>query len=169
LEQSQEDTDKRTPYPFNAMTPDPTLIPYREYQHCLDQAINRYKKTLFQYSDTRGLDDLQNILQVHLSQRQIFCDREQIVMTTGSQQALTLIVQLLHSRTGKGVLMEQPSYGVFRDFIALQGIPVGGFRRSQKGIDFNALKKQFRNWGLQRYLYYPEGPQPIGNPSVGKG
>ena len=43
---------------FSAGSPDESILPYEEFQHCLNQAIDIYKVTLFNYSSPKGLTGL---------------------------------------------------------------------------------------------------------------
>lgn len=43
---------------FLSAGPDKQLLPYMDFQHCLNQAIDTYKEELFTYSDQQGLPSL---------------------------------------------------------------------------------------------------------------
>lgn len=149
-------------YDFTRMMPDPVLLPYKEYTHCLDQAIEQYKADLFKYAEPEGLVSLRKTLHGHFMAQQIGCPIEHIYVTSGSQQAITLIAQAIYLRTGKGILLEQPSYHVFQDFLALYGIPSGGFPRSLQGIDFGALKQQLQSGAYAAIYIMPNIQNPLG-------
>ncbi|WP_234121873.1 GntR family transcriptional regulator [Clostridium hydrogenum] len=53
-------------------SPDESILPYEEFQHCLNQAIEIYKASLFDYSSPKGLQSLIEILKVHFEEYQIF-------------------------------------------------------------------------------------------------
>ncbi|MEK5064416.1 GntR family transcriptional regulator [Cytobacillus sp. FSL R5-0596] len=47
---------------FVSAGPDKTRMPYRDYQHCMNQAIELYKEEMFQYSHPLGLVSLRHQL-----------------------------------------------------------------------------------------------------------
>lgn len=39
---------------FSSANPDPEIMPYKDFQHCLNRAIKLYQDELFTYSDPQG-------------------------------------------------------------------------------------------------------------------
>ncbi len=52
---------------FLSAGPDKQLLPYMDFQHCLNQAIDTYKEELFTYSDQQGLPSLRTEIVKNLS------------------------------------------------------------------------------------------------------
>ncbi len=96
---------------FAGGLPDPTLFPIAEYQAAAEQVLAQSGPQALQYSTTEGLYQLRTMLVEHLAQEGIECQDgvESVILTTGSQQALQLIGQLLID-PGDTVLVEAPSY-----------------------------------------------------------
>src|SRR5690606_3679433 len=79
---------------FASASPDPALFPYKDFQHCLNQAIDRYQVELFEYGTSQGSPSLIQMLQKQLANHQVFASSEQFVITSGVQQALSILTQM---------------------------------------------------------------------------
>lgn len=83
------------------------------------------------YSSPFGLKALRDLVRDHLRRTQgIACESEQIIITSGTVQSLSLAAQVLFE-AGDEILLEGPSLGVFADVFAFQGlrrtfVPVDG-------------------------------------------
>lgn len=147
---------------FTKVHPDEHLIPFRAFQHCMNQSIELYQKELFGYSDPAGLPRLISALHRHLLDRQIYCKPSQIAITSGSQQALSILARMDFGNGGKAILVEQPSYSLFQHLEALEAIPMTGIPRTPEGLDFKALEKAFKT-GLYKCFYcMPRCHNPYG-------
>lgn len=69
----------------------PDIFPYRDFQHCINKAIDMYKNDLFIYGTPQGLPSLIRVLQRLLSDYQVFAKERNIFITSGVQQALSLL------------------------------------------------------------------------------
>ncbi len=162
MERPVDASEEKTFIDFTKMNPDNALIPFREFQHCLDQTIHTYKRELFGYGPTAGLESLQQVLVNHLATRQIFCKPEQLVITAGSQQALSLLAMTDFENGHKEILLEQPSYGVFQSLHALNGIPMTGISRTESGIDFKSLEAAMKTGRYKCFYTIPRCHNPLG-------
>lgn len=157
-----EATPKRFGVDFTKVHPDEKLIPFRAFQHCMNQSIELYQKELFGYSDPAGLPRLVSALLRHLADRQIYCRPNQIAITSGSQQALAILARMDFGNGANTILVEQPSYSVFQQLSELEAIPMCGFPRSPEGLDLKALEKAFKT-GLYKCFYcIPRCHNPYG-------
>ncbi|MBW8758961.1 MAG: PLP-dependent aminotransferase family protein [Burkholderiales bacterium] len=74
------------------------------------RAVERQRSRRLEYEDPRGNMELRRALQAHLSQaRGLACSVEQLMIVSGSQQALDLCARLL-VEPGGGVVVENPGY-----------------------------------------------------------
>lgn len=138
-------------------------LPYKDFQHCLNNAIQIYKETLFSYCDPRGLNSLIKVLEDHLKEYQIFTKPENIIITTGSQQALNLLAIMPFPNGNLNVLLEQPTYfGIIRS-LELNNIPTIGIERGLNGIDLNELEKLFKYSNIKFFYTIPRFHNPTGN------
>ncbi len=90
----QKATEGNEVIDFLSAGPDKNVMPYVEFQHCMNQAIDQYKEELFTYSDQQGLYSLRVQLVKYLQNLQVFTQPERLVVVSGSQQALHLLVSM---------------------------------------------------------------------------
>ncbi len=108
-ESSQQLTE---PVPFRPCQPDVRLFPLPLWNRLRARTLKRYGDKLLHYQSHAplGFLGLRRNLAVYLREsRGVQCDWRQIAITTGSQQALYLLAQLL-LKPGSRVLMEDPGY-----------------------------------------------------------
>jgi len=104
-------------------------LPYKEFQHCLNQAIEIYKGSLFSYSSPKGLTGLVNILKKYFEDYQIFCSFDDIYITSGSQQAINILCSMPFPNGKSNVLVEQPTYNGTLKALETTKTPVIGIER----------------------------------------
>ena len=147
---------------FCSATLDKSVLPYEEFQHCLNQAIDVYKENLFNYSDPKGLPSLINILLEHFEQYQIFCNSDNIFITAGSQQSINILCSMPFPNGKSNVLVEQPTYNGILKSLELSDIPVVGIERRLDGIDLNELERKFANNNIKCFYTIPRFHNPLG-------
>ncbi len=148
---------------FSSGVPDMESLPYKDFQHCLNNAIQIYKETLFSYCDPRGLNSLIKVLENQLKEYQIFTKPENIIITTGSQQALNLLSIMPFPNGNENVLIEQPTYFGIIKSLKLNNIPAIGIERGLNGIDLNELEKLFKYSNIKFFYTIPRFHNPTGN------
>ena len=107
---------------FAGGLPDPGLFPVEAYRAAADRVLEQAGKQALQYSETEGLHALREVLVTQLLAEGIDCPAgvDNVILTTGSQQALDLIGRLLID-PGDTVIIEAPSYlGALQAFNARQ-------------------------------------------------
>lgn len=148
---------------FSSGVPDIGTFPYKNFQHCLNESIELYKETLFNYSNPRGLDSLISVLAKHLQQYQIFTKPDNIVITSSSQQALNILSIMPFPNERPNVLIEQPTYYGMIKSLELNNVPALGIERTLNGIDLNELEKMFKYGNIKFFYTIPRFHNPTGN------
>ena len=93
------------------------------------------------YGDPAGDERLRGLIAAYLrSSRGMQCTTEQIVITSGAQQAISLCAQLL-VEPGDGVAVENPGYRAAGHAFALAGARVQGVPVDGEGIDCQMLNR----------------------------
>jgi GntR family transcriptional regulator / MocR family aminotransferase len=91
------------------------------------------------YGDPAGDARLRGMIAAYLrSSRGMQCTAEQIVITSGAQQGISLCAQLL-VEPGDGVAIENPGYRAAGHAFAVAGARLHGVAVDSEGIDCNAL------------------------------
>jgi len=148
---------------FLSAGPDKNAMPYVEFQHCMNQAIELYKEELFTYSDQQGMHSLRELIVKYLQDLQVFTQPERVVMTSGSQQALSLLVNMPFPNGRNNILIEQPTYFGFIESVSLHQATVFGIDLTMDGIDFERLEYLFRHHDIKFFYIIPRFHNPLGH------
>ena len=147
---------------FISATPSAAFLPFHEFQHCLQQAIARYRGDLFGYTEPQGIPSLRRELQKHLRKHQIFAGDDQLCVLTGAQQAFSILTRMPFPNGGDTVLVEQPTYFGFLETAKLHGCAMAGIERDERGIDLGRLEALFRTGRIRFFYTVPRFLNPLG-------
>ncbi|OJT57695.1 PLP-dependent aminotransferase family protein [Bacillus altitudinis] len=147
---------------FASSAPDPIVFPYVDFQHCINQAIDLYQNDLFIYGTTNGLPSLLPIISKRLTDYQVFASPEQIVMTSGIQLALSILSTIPFPNGKQTILVEQPGYHLFLQYLEKNQLPVQGIQRTEKGLDLQELERIFREEDIRFFYTMPRFQNPLG-------
>lgn len=148
---------------FLSAGPDKTIMPYIEFQHCINQAIDTYKEELFSYSDQQGLYSLRVQIAKYLQSLQVFTNPDRLFIVSGSQQALHLLVSMPFPNGKSNILIEQPTYFGFIESVHLHQATTFGIDLTMKGIDLERLEYIFRNNDIKFFYIVPRFQNPLGH------
>lgn len=157
-----ENPSVRTVTDFSSSAPDPRLFPYLDFQHCMNKAIDTYKNDLFAYGTSQGLPSLLKVLSKHLANYQVFSKPDHIFITSGVQQALSILTMMPFPSGKSAVLLEQPSYPMLIRLLECYRIPAEGISRSQNGIDLDELEHLFQSGNFKFFYTIPRFHNPLG-------
>ncbi|WP_115991863.1 PLP-dependent aminotransferase family protein [Cohnella lupini] len=147
---------------FLSAGPDRHAMPYLDFQHCINQAIERYKEEMFTYSDIQGLQSLRFQLARHLQDLQVFTVPERIYVVSGSQQALHLLVSLPFPNGKQNICLEQPTHAGFIESIRHYGKESYGIEVGREGIDLKRLEQLFKHHDIKLFYMVSRFHNPTG-------
>lgn len=147
---------------FSAGSPDESILAYEDFHHCLNQAIDIHKATLFNYSDPKGLHELIDTLRNYFEDYQIFCSSDDIYITSGSQQAINILCSMPFPNGKSNVLVEQPTYHGTLKALETTRTPVIGIERKFDGLDFEDLERKFAYGNIKCFYTMPRFSNPLG-------
>lgn len=147
---------------FSSAGPDKWQMPYRDYQHCINQAIELYKEEMFQYAEPLGLPSLRYQLSRQLQELQVFTPPERICVVSGSQQALDILVALPFPNGKEEICVEQPTHFSFIDSICSRGLQAIGIEMTKDGIDLAYLEKVFKERPIKFFYTVSRFQNPTG-------
>lgn len=147
---------------FHEVMPDPKLLPYKEFNHCINKAVELYKDTMFSYIDTQGLKSLRNTLTGYFGDYQIYTSPDNVFITSGAQQALSILAKMDFPNNKKNILVEQPTYGLMQELVRLNGTKLVGINRNDDGIDLEQLEMLFRDGDIKFFYTIPRLHNPLG-------
>ena len=114
-----------------------------------------------QYSTTEGDPTLRSALAARLCDRGLATTAEQLLVTSGSQQALTLVATVL-LEPGDAVLVEEPSYLAALQAFQLAGAEVVPVPCDDHGLDPDAVAALAARHGARLLYTVPTFQNPTG-------
>jgi DNA-binding transcriptional MocR family regulator len=147
---------------FATSSPTWHAFPYKDFQHCINKAIDTYQEELFRYGTPKGLPLLIAEAKKLLESYQVFTRSEQIFITSGVQQALSLLSIMPFPNNRSTILVEQPSYHLYLDMLKTYRLPAVGIQRTAKGIDLNRLEQIFHEEDIKFFYTMPRFHNPLG-------
>lgn len=129
----------RHPITFAGGIGDPQLFPVKEFRKIIQTVIRRDGITALEYGEPGGFAPLRSTIAYVLASQGLPARPENILITAGSQQALTLVAQLL-LKQGDLVLVESPTYGGALDLFRALGLKVVGIPTDDRGMQVEQLE-----------------------------
>jgi 2-aminoadipate transaminase len=94
---------------FAGGLPAPEVFPVKEFQEACNRVLAEHGAQALQYSTTEGYRPLREMISRHTDRYKVSVTPENILITSGSQQALDFIGRLFINR-GDYVVVESPTY-----------------------------------------------------------
>lgn len=146
---------------FAGGLPNPVSFPQEELLVSMERIVRTYGSRVFQYSVTAGLPELRQYIAERYNR--VFGLRlvmENIVITTGSQQALDLIGKVLLDQ-GDGVVVEKPTYLAAIQAFSMHRPVFYPVELTEDGMNPEALEKALQN--PVKFVYaIPDFQNPTG-------
>lgn len=135
---------------FAGGIPDPNLFPREQISDIAQRVLRNSKPDALQYGLTAGTTLLREIIAERMSNRGVKCTAENIIVTTGSQQAVDLCTRILNMPEEK-VLVEDPTYlGALQTF-------------KSHGQEFDILSEDMSTTSPTSFAYVvPDHANPTG-------
>lgn len=149
---------------FAGGLPAPEFFPIEELKKVDVAVLEKDGRAAVQYSTTEGYLPLREKIAEHMkSSFGVDCTAEEIIITSGSQQGLSLLSQVFLD-TDDVVLVESPTYLGALNAFSLQGPKFIAVPTDEKGIIPEELDKILQEHGKNVRLMYviPEFQNPTG-------
>ena len=128
---------------FAGGLPDPNLFPKKELSEIASYVIREYGSAALQYSVTRGVTLFRKSLSYFMSTKGINVPPDNILVTTGSQQALDLIARALID-PGDIIAVELPTYLAALNAFRLSEPEFIGIPIDDDGMRVDILEEKLR-------------------------
>lgn len=126
---------------FAGGLPNPVSFPQEEMLVSMERIVKTYGSSVFQYSVTAGLPQLREyIAQRYRKKYGMLLSADNVLITTGSQQALDLIGKVFLNK-GDGVVVEKPTYLAAIQAFALSQPEFYAVELTEGGLDTEQLAK----------------------------
>ncbi len=119
---------------------DPRLFPVEAFRACLARAMKRGGASLLTYGDRQGYRPLREFLARRMALHGVDTTADEILITTGSQQALELLLRLV-AQPGGSVAVESPTYSLFLPLLRLLGLKPIEIPYGADGMDLDVLER----------------------------
>jgi len=145
---------------FGGGMPAPDVFPYEEIREACERVIRDHGAVAFQYGSTDGYKPLREMIQRHTARYGINVSPENILVTSGSQQALDLLGKILINR-GDRILVESPTYLGALQAWASYGAEYVTVPMDKDGMVTDALEEALRS-GPKFIYVLPNFQNPAG-------
>lgn len=148
---------------FNMSTGNPLVesLSILDIKHCLNIAAELYAKNSSDVS-LRGITSLNVYLPHHLSIDGIFTRNENIHLIQGITPILTYLTLHPFPNNKKTILIEEPSFWNYVNFLKQSDIRVLTIPRDENGIDLKLLEQYFKNEDIKFFYTIPRNHNPLG-------
>lgn len=137
---------------------------YDDFRLCVNETLIGRENYLFNYYDNQeGLEDLRQSIHKLLFEQALYCKANQLVLTSGTQQALFILSQISFPRQAKEILVEQPTYHRMNRLLIAQGLDYQTIERGIDGIDLEELEGHFKTGKIKFFYTIPRFHYPLGH------
>jgi DNA-binding transcriptional MocR family regulator len=142
------------------MQPPAELLPVTEFRRCVDHVLRGRGAKALGYAPREGVTRLRELIAADLERQGVPASPDDVVVTTGSQQAIDVIARLL-VRPGDIFLVNHSTYGGAIDVLSAAGARLVGVPSDDEGPDMAALDALAAS-GAKGFYLMPSCQNPTG-------
>lgn len=146
---------------FAAGVGSPKVFPQEEFRKILLSVLSRHAEEAFSYGEYCGYYPLRDTLGRILTAQGIPTHAEQLLITNGSQHAISLIVQSL-LEPGDTVIVEQPTYAEILGLLRLHRINIVTIPSDRHGMQVEQLPALLEKYRPKLIYTIPNFHNPTG-------
>lgn len=135
--------DNSGSYDLSTGNPVVSSIPVKDIQHCLNSAVELYSDISLAMT-SKGIPSVLKILPEILNKSDIYCKNQNIYLSQGVLQVLTLLSKMTFPNGNDTILIEEPSYVYYIDFLKHENLKVKTIKRNENGINIKELEEIFK-------------------------
>ena len=137
---------------------------YDDFRLCVNETLIGRENYLFNYYDNQeGLEELRQSVHQLLFDQALYCKPDQLVLTSGTQQALFILSQINFPSEGTEILVEQPTYHRMNRLLVAQGLACQTIERRIDGINLDELEEQLKSGKIKFFYTIPRFHYPLGH------
>ncbi|RSI05109.1 putative HTH-type transcriptional regulator YjiR [Streptococcus sanguinis] len=137
---------------------------YEDFRLCVNETLIGRENYLFNYySQQEGLEDLRRSVQKLMLDSAVYASRNQLILTSGTQQALYILSQIDFPNQKERILVEQPTYHRINDLLLAQKLPYETIERTPQGINLGELERIFQSGKIKFFYTIPRFHYPLGH------
>jgi len=146
------------------MQPPNALLPHEQLRRCLDHVLKTRGPSALSYAPREGVLRLRTLIAEELARAGVPADRDSVLITTGSQQALDVLARALIN-PGDTFLVDESTYTGAINILTTAGARLIGVPSDELGPDMTALR-QLTRAGAKGFYLMPNCGNPTGH-SIG--
>jgi DNA-binding transcriptional MocR family regulator len=145
---------------LNRMQPSPDLLPSDLFHRCVDHVLRTLGPKLLGYAPREGVPRLRLLIAEDLASHGVPARTEDVIITTGSQQAIDVIARMLIN-PGDRFLVDSSTYSGALNLFSAAGANVIGVPSDEEGPDPDFLERVERS-GAKGFYLMPNCHNPFG-------
>ena len=138
-----------------------SLTSLYDAKHCMSLAIEHYSESSLDVS-IEGVYSLRQLLPGFLAESGIYARLEDIYLVQGITQMLSFLSETTFPNQGEYILIEEPTYSYYVQFLKEQGLPVLTITRDALGIDLKELEHLMQAYPIKFFYTIPRAHNPLG-------
>jgi GntR family transcriptional regulator/MocR family aminotransferase len=140
---------------------DPRRFPVKDFYRAIKEVMDRDGTAALDLGDLRGYAPLRATTAHILASQGLSVSPDSVLITSGSQQALALVIQILLSR-GDTVLVESPTYDLALEFFRIYGLKVVSCPTDAWGMQVESLESVLQQQQPKLIYTMPNFQNPTG-------
>ncbi len=136
---------------LSRMAPSEDLLPVELMRRCLDHVMRTVGAKALSYTPREGLPRLRRLIAEDLVRQGLPAAADDIIVTTGSQQALDLVARVLVN-PGDPFLVNEATYAGALNVLSVSGARIIGVPSDAEGPDLSVLARHARSGAKGMYL-----------------
>jgi len=149
-------------YHFSQALIDPNLLPNHYFSDYVKEVFDLYPKVLATYSTVQGdLELRETLTQYFINQYKTHLSADDLLITSGSQQAIHLVAQAF-IKPRDVVLLERPSYSAAIDIFSAQGAQIVTVDIHPEGYDLEQVEYYIKQYKPRLFYLNPTFHNPTG-------
>jgi GntR family transcriptional regulator/MocR family aminotransferase len=146
---------------FTPLSPDPGIIPSEEFRKCINDSLRNSGPYNLSYGSPYGYDPLREFISNHMRLHGINVTKDEIIVTSGAQHAIELIIKLL-AEPDSDILIESPTYSAIIPLLKYYDANVLEIPMNEHGVDLQVLESLLKTHKPKLLYTMPNFHNPTG-------
>lgn len=154
--------DKKNIIDMQTGNPSVSNIINQQFYSTIKQALLFYNQKNLDVN-VDGVNSLHQRLLSELQRENLIFPNSLLYITQGIMQILSLLSNMSFPNEGEKILIEEPTYSYYIDFLLSEEIDVLSIQRTGEGIDLKQLEYLFQTEDIKFFYIQPHAHNPLGH------
>ena len=146
---------------FSNGTPSVEYFPLSTYQKLIDKSFKEHGPALLGYQDVQGIETLRSSLAEYLETKDIFVSKDDIMITSGTQQSLVIILKTFGGNSTRTVAISDPTYPNASNLLKAM-CKIRTFHLRNNGWDLVKFEQELKKERIHFVYIIPNFQNPTG-------